>query len=68
MTKGIMESNSSEDMHHIEAIVANPKKRMERSNWLAVCKSCHTELEGDVSAGMAVKRWSERNYEDTING
>jgi len=41
---------------------------MERSNWLAVCRECHEDLEGDSMAGMAVKRWSEASYEPALEG
>ena len=65
---GVIDANPSEEMHHIESIASNPGKRMSRDNWLAVCKSCHQELEGDVAKGKQVKRWSESNYEDALNG
>lgn len=65
---GVLHANPSEDMHHIESIADNPKRRMDRGNWLAVCCSCHEELEGDVAAGIEIKRWSESNYEDLLNG
>jgi hypothetical protein len=63
-----MDASPSEEMHHIEPIATSPSKRMDRRNWLAVCRSCHEEIEYDMFAGQAVKRWSEKNYEDVING
>lgn len=36
---------------------------MQRSNWLAVCGSCHEDLEGDEIEGVKVKQWSERAYD-----
>ena len=65
---GVLHANASEEMHHIEAIADNPIKRMDRGNWLAVCRPCHEELEGDTISGMVVKRWSEQFYEDSLNG
>jgi predicted HNH restriction endonuclease len=67
-TVGLMTANPSEEMHHIVAIVENENKRMDPSNWLALCRSCHEALEYDVMAGMTVKRWSESNYEEVLNG
>jgi hypothetical protein len=65
---GVLHANASEEMHHIEAIADNPMRRMDRGNWLAVCRPCHEELEGDTISGMVVKRWSEQFYEDSLNG
>jgi len=64
---GVLQANPSDEMHHIEAIVNNPDKRMNSSNWLALCRPCHEELEYDVFAGQSLKRWSEQNYENEIN-
>lgn len=65
---GILNSAASEEMHHIESIVDSPNKRMDSSNWLALCRSCHQELEGDVMSGMQIKRWSDQHYVEVING
>ena len=67
MLNPVYRSNASVAMHHITAISANESSRMNPNNWLAVCKACHDILEGDVIAGMAVKKWSNSNYEDKIN-
>jgi hypothetical protein len=64
---GVLHANPTEEMHHVEAIAENPNKRMDSSNWLALCRPCHEELEYDVFAGQSVKRWSENNYENAIN-
>jgi 5-methylcytosine-specific restriction endonuclease McrA len=68
MLYGATGSKPSKDMHHIVSITKAPERRMERSNWLAVCRECHEDLEGDSMAGMAVKRWSEAGYEPTLEG
>jgi 5-methylcytosine-specific restriction endonuclease McrA len=68
MLYGATGAKPSKDMHHIVSIAKAPERRMERSNWLAVCRECHEDLEGDSMAGMAVKRWSEANYESILKG
>ena len=65
--KPTIESNPSEQMHHVVSIAASERKRMDSNNWLAVCMQCHDRLEGNELEGMAVKRWSESHYEDKLN-
>jgi hypothetical protein len=68
MLYGVINARPSRDMHHIEAIRRAPERRMDASNWLAVCGPCHEDLEGDSIAGAAVKRWSEGNYDGAMVG
>lgn len=62
MLYGAMDAKPSRDMHHIHSIRSAPQLRMQRSNWLAVCGSCHEDLEGDAVEGMKVKQWSQICY------
>jgi hypothetical protein len=62
MRKGVVEANPSRDMHHIQSIADAPGRRMDWNNWLAVCRECHEELEGNPLEGMEVKNWSINNY------
>ena len=62
MEKGVIEARISEDMHHIHKISEAPTQRMDWNNWLAVCRECHEELEGNPLEGMKVKKWSVENY------
>lgn len=62
MLYGIVEAQPSQDMHHITAIAVDSRQRMQRSNWLAVCRQHHEELEGNEMLGKEVKQWSEQNY------
>ncbi len=62
MLFSVIDANPSQDMHHIIAIKDAPHARMDPSNWLAVCRSCHEILEGNVIDGLKVKRWSEEHY------
>lgn len=66
MLYGPLNSNSSQELHHIVKIADNPARRMDRNNWLAVCNNCHNEVEGDVIAGMTVRQWSDGNYEKML--
>ena len=68
MLYGVVGAQPSRDMHHIEPIRKAPERRMDASNWLAVCGPCHEDLEGDSLSGMAVKRWSEGNYDEAMAG
>lgn len=67
MSRSVIESNSSVEMHHVFSISSNREKRMHSENWLAVCKSCHEALEGNEIEGIKVKRWSEQHYENKLN-
>lgn len=67
MLGGVIGANPSEAMHHIISIQNNEALRMNPSNWLAVCASCHDVLEGDELAGMQVKKWSQANYVNVLN-
>ena len=62
MLYGTIGASPARSMHHIESIKDAPEKRMEPSNWLAVCEPCHEAIEGKPIDGMIVKRWSEENY------
>lgn len=62
MLFGVMDAQPSQDMHHIVAICNAPNERMQRSNWLAVCRMHHEELERDEIEGLKTKRWSDENY------
>lgn len=68
METGVMYSKASEEMHHIVSITDNSRLRMDSSNWLALCRPCHEMLESDVFEGQKIKRWSERNYDNALNG
>ena len=68
MSIGVLDAKPSEELHHVVAIADAPHERMQASNWLALCRDCHELLERDIFAGQKVKRWSEANYEDAING
>jgi len=67
MTVGLLESNPSEELHHIFAIQDHPDYRMVSDNWLAVCHDCHQLLEGQSAEGLRVRRWSDKNYDNLIN-
>ena len=67
MLVGVIESNPSEDMHHITPIQESEALRMNPSNWLAVCTECHDAIEGDVMQGMQIKAWSDLNYFNVLN-
>jgi len=41
---------------------------MDRNNWLAVCAPCHEAIEGRELEGMAIKAWSMRLYNGTLEG
>ena len=62
MLYGVMHAQPSRDMHHIAKIKDAPHERMQRTNWLALCRACHEYIEGDVLEGMKVKRWSQEAY------
>jgi 5-methylcytosine-specific restriction endonuclease McrA len=62
MLFGVQDAQPSRDMHHIVAIRDNPQQRMARSNWLALCREHHEELEGDTLLGLQVRQWSDVNY------
>jgi len=63
---GVEQANPTEDMHHIYAIASNPELRMKRSNWLALCRPCHEQIEGDAMAGLEIK--SKSNQYDWLIG
>jgi hypothetical protein len=63
MLQGVELASPSQDMHHVQSIAARPDLRMSPSNWLALCRTHHSELEGKTMLGMEVKRWSDDNYE-----
>jgi predicted HNH restriction endonuclease len=67
MIVGVIDANSSEQLHHIISIQESEAMRMNPTNWLAVCLPCHDILEGDAMAGMQVKQWSLANYENVLN-
>lgn len=67
MTKTVIESNASSDLHHVVSINADMSRRMDSRNWLAVCRACHNELEGNELEGMTVKQWSQEHYETKLN-
>jgi hypothetical protein len=67
MNHGVIGSNPSRDMHHIVKIVDNRDLKMDSNNWLALCRDCHQEIEGDISSGMAIKKWSIEKYNEVIN-
>jgi len=67
MIVGVVESNPSEQMHHIVSIQESKALRMNPNNWLAVCLTCHDAIEGDAMAGMQVKAWSDANYVNVLN-
>lgn len=67
MLFGVMEAQPSQDMHHIVAICNAPSERMQRSNWLALCRMHHEELERDEIEGLKTKRWSDENYHRSVN-
>jgi len=62
MLFGVLGAQPTQDMHHIIAIADSPQHRMARSNWLAVCRMHHEELERDELEGLATRRWSDQNY------
>jgi hypothetical protein len=64
---GIEQANPSQDMHHIYAIASSPELRMKRSNWLALCRFCHEQIEGDAMAGLEIKSRSNQ-YDWLIGG
>lgn len=68
MTLGPIDANVSEHMHHIAKIADHPHLRMDWSNWLALCWSCHERLEKDTATALGVKSWSIQNYIDALNG
>lgn len=68
MLYGAVDAKPSRDMHHIHAIKDAPQLRMVESNWLAVCRNCHEQLEGKPIDGQAVKRWSEMHYNGACYG
>jgi len=62
-----MSANPSRDLHHIVKIVDNRDMKMDSNNWLALCRDCHQEIEGNTSVGYNVKQWSLSNYNEVIN-
>jgi hypothetical protein len=67
MRFGVMSANPSRDMHHIVKIVDNRDMKMDSNNWLALCRDCHQEIEGNTTIGYNVKQWSLANYNEVIN-
>lgn len=65
---GVENAQPSEEMHHIHSIKSQPQLRMKRINWLAVCRKCHEDLEGDVMAGMQIKQQSGKHYQWLMGG
>ena len=65
---GVLSAQPSEEMHHVVSIADNPNRRMDSANWLALCRPCHELLEHDVFEGQKIKRWSECNYDNALNG
>lgn len=63
---GVVGAQPAQDMHHIIGISVAPQRRMDASNWLAVCRYHHEELEGDHITGIACKAWSMANYEQAM--
>ena len=64
---GVEEANPTSDMHHIHSIASRPELRMHRSNWLALCRPCHEQIEGDEMAGLEIKAKSNQ-YDWLIGG
>jgi hypothetical protein len=67
MLYGVQEAQPSQDMHHIIAIADAPSERMQRHNWLAVCRMHHEELERDQLEGQKTKNWSDCNYHQAMD-
>lgn len=68
MLWGVVDAKPSKDMHHIHSISSAPHRRMDPSNWLAVCGPCHEAVEGRELECMQVKAWSLRSYIATLDG
>ena len=68
MRWGAVDAKPSKDMHHIHSISSAPQRRMDPSNWLAVCGPCHEAIEGLPIEGMQVKAWSRALYNATLEG
>lgn len=66
MLYGPVMANTSSELHHIVKVADSPQQRMQKSNWLAVCNQCHNEVENDVFGGMAVRNWSDQNYDRVL--
>jgi len=66
MLYGPVMANTSSELHHIVKVADSPQQRMQKSNWLAVCNQCHNEVENDVFGGMAVRNWSDQNYDQVL--
>lgn len=66
MLYGAVDAKPSKDMHHIHSINSAPHRRMDRSNWLAVCGPCHEAIEGRELEGMEIKAWSVRAYGEAL--
>lgn len=67
MLSSVIESRPSVDMHHVISIQDDPSRRMDPHNWLALCRECHSEIEGDVMQGIAIRQWSDANYVNKLN-
>ena len=63
----VIGAQSTADLHHIHSIADRPDLRMHRSNWLALCKTHHTQLESDVQTAQRVKAWSIQHYEQALS-
>jgi 5-methylcytosine-specific restriction endonuclease McrA len=68
MKNGVIDANMSRDLHHIVKIVDNRELRMDSTNWLALCRECHQEIEGNTEVGFQIKQWSLANYNEVIDG
>lgn len=66
MLYGPVHANTASSLHHIAKIADCPQRRMDKSNWLSVCNQCHNEVENDVLGGMAVRQWSDANYDKVL--
>ncbi len=68
MLSGVESAQPSQDMHHIIPIRIDPSLRMISSNWLAVCRYHHEELEKSELEGLKTKRWSLDHYHERMGG
>jgi hypothetical protein len=66
MVYGVVGALPSKEMHHIHPIRSRPELAMNEGNWLALCKQHHEELEYKIELGMETKRWSQQNYEKSM--
>lgn len=66
MLYGPVMANTATELHHIIKVAECPQRRMDKTNWLSVCKQCHKDIEGDVVGGFYVRMWSDANYDKNL--